>query len=131
MVAVGSADPVGLSRFLRAHVDLVETLESDRVAVVMNRIRPSAIGLNPGTQVVQALRRFGGIEHPALVPFDLAGADAAVLTGRTLRDAAPRSPAADSIRKFVRAELLPEPAPAPQRRLRRAAESPRPRRRAR
>lgn len=107
VVACGLADPVGLARFLRAWVDLAQVVADDgRVSVVMNRVRASAIGLNPHGQVVTALRRFGGIEDPVLVPHDQAGVDAAVLSGRTLRDAAPKSPARASIRRFVQAELL-------------------------
>lgn len=116
VVACGLADPVGMSRFLRAWVDLAEVITTDRVSVVMNRVRSSAVGLDPRGQVVQALRRFGGIESAVLVPQDQQGADAAVLAGRTLRDAAPKSPARVRIRRFVRAELLPVPAQVPTRR---------------
>ncbi|MEP6482142.1 MAG: regulator [Rhodoglobus sp.] len=111
IVAVGSADPVGLSRFLRSHVDLVEAASTHSVTVVMNRIRTSAIGMNPNGQVTQTLSRFGGIESPVLVPYDLAGVDGAVLSGRTLADSAPRSPARAAIRDFVASRLLPEEAP--------------------
>jgi MinD-like ATPase involved in chromosome partitioning or flagellar assembly len=62
VIAVGAADPVGLSRFLRAHVDLIETVAEGRVIVAMNKLRASAIGLNPVGQVAQTLSRFGGIE---------------------------------------------------------------------
>ncbi len=113
VVAVGSADPVGMSRFLRAHVDLIEMLLTDRLSVVMNRIRSSAIGLNPTAQVEQALRRFGGIEAPVLVPHDQSAFDAAVLSGRTLRDVAVRSPARTAIGEFVAARLLPARAEQP------------------
>jgi len=106
VVACGLADPVGLARFLRAWVDLAEVVTDGRVSVVMNRVRASAIGLNPHGQVVATLRRFAGIEEVVLVPHDQAGTDVAVLTGRTLRDAAPKSPARASIRRFVQAELL-------------------------
>ncbi|WP_174776529.1 AAA family ATPase [Cryobacterium mannosilyticum] len=116
VVACGLADPVGMSRFLRAWVDLAEVITTDRVSVVMNRVRSSAVGLDPRGQVVQALRRFGGIESAVLVPQDQQGTDAAVLAGRTLRDAAPKSPARVRIRRFVRAELLPVPAQVPTRR---------------
>ena len=107
VVAVGSADPVGLSRFLRAHVDLVETLMTDRVTVVMNRIRSSAIGLNPVGQVTQTLSRFGGITSPALIPHDQSALDAAILSGKTLRDVAVKSPARVAIGQFVQARILP------------------------
>ena len=110
IVAVGAADPVGISRFLRAHVDLVETAATTDVTVVMNRVRASAIGMNPTGQVTQTLSRFGGIESPVLVPHDQAALDGAVLSGRTLVDAAPRSPARVAIRGLVTSRLVPEPA---------------------
>jgi MinD-like ATPase involved in chromosome partitioning or flagellar assembly len=109
VIAVGSADPVGLSRFLRAHADLVETLETERVTVVMNKIRSSAIGLNPAGQVAQTLQRFGGIASPVLVPHDQSALDAAILDGKTLRDAAPKSATRAAIRQFVESRLLPQP----------------------
>ncbi|MDQ1552986.1 MAG: hypothetical protein QOK46_64 [Microbacteriaceae bacterium] len=109
VIAVGSADPVGLSRFLRAHADLVETLETERVTVVMNKIRASAIGLNPAGQVAQTLQRFGGIASPVLVPHDQSSLDAAILDGKTLLDSAPKSPARVAIRQFVESRLLPQP----------------------
>jgi MinD-like ATPase involved in chromosome partitioning or flagellar assembly len=109
VIAVGSADPVGLSRFLRAHADLVETLETERVTVVMNKLRASAIGLNPAGQVAQTLQRFGGIASPALVPHDQSALDTAILDGKTLRDVAPKSATRVAIRQFVESRLLPQP----------------------
>lgn len=117
VIAVGSADPVGLSRFLRSHVDLLEAVSTHSVTVAMNRIRASAIGMNPNAQVTQTLSRFGGIESPVLVPYDMNAVDGAVLSGRTLADSAPRSPARAAIRDFVASRLLPQPA-APERSLR-------------
>ncbi|HEY1530144.1 MAG TPA: regulator [Galbitalea sp.] len=107
VIAVGAADPVGLSRFLRAHVDLLETVAEGRVIVAMNKVRASAIGLNPIGQVTQTLSRFGGIDSAAMIPHDPASLDAAILSGRTLADAAPRSPARSAIRDLVASRLLP------------------------
>ena len=107
VIAVGAADPVGLSRFLRAHVDLIETVAEGRVLVAMNKLRASAIGLNPIGQVTQTLSRFGGIESAAMIPFDSQALDAAILTGRTLADATPRSQARIAIRDLVTSRLLP------------------------
>jgi len=122
VVACGLADPVGMARFLRAWGDLTEVISTHRVHVVMNRVRASAVGLGAAGQVSSALRRFGGIEAAVLVPHDQAGVDAAVLTGRTLRDAAPRSPARLGILGFVQRDLLIAPDAAPVRRpWRRAA----------
>ncbi|NYJ31535.1 MinD-like ATPase involved in chromosome partitioning or flagellar assembly [Galbitalea soli] len=115
VVAVGAADPVGLSRLLRAHVDLLELVDPTRVIVAMNRLRASAIGPGPAAQVEQTLARFGGISAAAMIPHDQAGVDAAVLTGRTIADAAPRSSARAAIRALVQSQLLP-PAPATRRR---------------
>ena len=110
VVAVGAADPIGLSRYLRAHADLAELVEPDRVHTVINKVRSSAIGLNPAAQVRQTLARFGGIEAAVLVPWDPAGFDAALLSGRPLLDAAPRSAARAAIRDLaglVRANVAP------------------------
>jgi MinD-like ATPase involved in chromosome partitioning or flagellar assembly len=107
LVAVGSADPVGLSRFLRAYVDLEEVASTRDVTVVMNRVRASAIGMNPHGQVAQTLSRFGGIESPVLVPHDQAAFDGAVLSGRTLADSAPKSPARLAIRALVEGRIVP------------------------
>lgn len=109
IVAVGAADPVGISRFLRAYVDLEEVSSTRAVTVVMNRVRATAIGMNPQAQVTQTLSRFGGIESPVLVPHDQAAVDGAVLSGRTLADSAPRSPARLAIRTLVAGRLVSLP----------------------
>ena len=106
IIAVGAADPVGLSRFLRAYVDLEEAASARDVTVVMNRVRASAIGMNPHGQVAQTLARFGGIEAPVLVPHEQAAFDGAVLSGRTLADSAPRSPARLAIKGMVESRIV-------------------------
>jgi MinD-like ATPase involved in chromosome partitioning or flagellar assembly len=115
VVAIGAADPVGLSRFLRAHVDLLETIDTDRITVVMNKVRASAIGPGASAQVRQTLQRFGGIASPLLVPHDQSAFDAAMLSGRTIVDVAPKSPARIAVAALVREHLLPEPAPSARR----------------
>jgi MinD-like ATPase involved in chromosome partitioning or flagellar assembly len=110
VVAVGSADPVGLSRFLRSHVDLVETVAAGRVVVVMNKVRASVIGVNPQGQVAQALYRFGGIDSAAMIPLDQSALDSAVIAGKTLAEVAPRSAVRGAIRDLVTDRLLPPPA---------------------
>ncbi|MBX3092535.1 MAG: regulator [Cryobacterium sp.] len=107
VVAVGSGDPVGLSRFLRAHVDLLEIVDAERVLTVVNRIRGSVIGANPAAQVEQTLLRFGGIESPVLVPHDQGALDAAILAGKTLRDVAGKSAPRLAVSKLVASRILP------------------------
>ncbi len=110
VIAVGAADPIGLARYLRGHAELLETATPDRVTTVVNKVRSSAIGLNPSAQISQTLARFGGITDPVLVPWDPAAFDAALLGGKPLLDAAPRSAARLAIRKLVR-DRIPMPAP--------------------
>jgi Flp pilus assembly CpaE family ATPase len=116
-VAVGSADPVGMSRFLRAYAELVETVSTHSVTVVMNRLRASAIGLAPATQVSQTLARFGGIEHATVVPYDRAAFDAALLAGRAVGDVSPRSVARIAVRDLVWARWVPQETTPPKRTL--------------
>jgi MinD-like ATPase involved in chromosome partitioning or flagellar assembly len=101
VVAVASADPIGLTRYLRGRAELIEAAPDARVTTVVNKVRSSAIGLNPQAQIAQTLARFGGISEPALIPWDPAAFDAALLGGRPLPDAAPRSPARVAIRRLV------------------------------
>ncbi len=111
VVAVGSADPVGLSRLLRTYPDMLgATTAGESPIVVMNKVRPSAIGMNPGGQVSQSLARFGGIHSPVIVPHDLAGFDAALLSGATITEVSPRSPARVALRDLA-ARLVPTEQP--------------------
>jgi MinD-like ATPase involved in chromosome partitioning or flagellar assembly len=91
VVAVGSADPVGLQRLVRGLQDLAGVLTSSPV-VVVNRVRASAVGPAPERAVRRALARYAGVDDPVLVPDDGAVLDDAVLRGRTLPEAAPSSP---------------------------------------
>jgi len=115
VLAIGSADSVGLSRFIRAFSVLRGTLHTDQVTVVINRIRASAVGMNAAAQVRQTLERCGGIRSPWLIPNDPISLDAAVLSGRTLLDVAPRSSARLAISCLV-AELFGVAVAAPKRR---------------
>ena len=119
VIAVGLADPVGMARFLRTHPDLLALAEATPVTVAMNQVRAHAVGPSPIVQVQSALRRFGAIEASALIPYDRLGMDAARLTGRTLADSAPRSPAHAAIARFVTTMLPQQSVPAPARGLRR------------
>ncbi|MBF4617249.1 septum formation inhibitor-activating ATPase [Clavibacter sp. VKM Ac-2873] len=121
VVAVVAADTVGLSRFFRAYVQLLEIVDPSRVSVLVNRVRPSAGGWDAASQVRRTLFRFGSVEAAAYVPEDRDSLDAAVLAGATLRDIAPRSPALVEWSRFTRTTLLP-PEDA-SRRVRRAAAS--------
>jgi MinD-like ATPase involved in chromosome partitioning or flagellar assembly len=91
VVAVGSADPVGLQRLVRGLQDLA-AIGTPSPVVVVNRVRATAVGPGPERAVRRALARYAGVDDPLLIPYDRPGLDAAVLQGRTLAEAAPSSP---------------------------------------
>ena len=112
VLAVGAADPVGLSRFLRSYGELVETATTTSITPVITKLRSSAIGVGPAGQVKQTLYRFGGIDDPVLIPHDQLAMDAALLSGRTLPEVAPRSAVRVAVRQLVESRLVPGEAPA-------------------
>jgi MinD-like ATPase involved in chromosome partitioning or flagellar assembly len=117
VVAVGAGDPIGLARYVRAFGDLVELVDPHRVHAVVGKVRQSAVGLGAGGQIRAGLQRFGGIDDVTLVPSDPVACDAALLTARTLPDAAPRSAATAALRRFTADHLIDRPIPAPRRRV--------------
>jgi MinD-like ATPase involved in chromosome partitioning or flagellar assembly len=120
VVAVGAADPLGLARFLRTYPDLLDLLLTTRVHVVANRVRSSVLGLDPAGQVRQTLDRFGGLRDAVLIDDDPAAADAALLTARSVVDAAPRSALRAGIARLADALEVSPPSAVPRagRRLR-------------
>jgi MinD-like ATPase involved in chromosome partitioning or flagellar assembly len=111
VVAVAGADPVGVARFLRAYADLRATIGATPVAVVANRLRPGALGIDARGQVRRTLDRFGGIDDVWFLPQDPRSADAALLAARPIAEVAPRSPLTLAVRRFVGEAVLPAPVP--------------------
>jgi Flp pilus assembly CpaE family ATPase len=109
IVAVGAADPIGVSRFIRAHADLREVIGQQAVDVVMNRVRSSTVGVGAAHQLVTTLRRFAGVDDAVLVPNDARTADAALLEARPMGEVSPRSPAVAELRRYARAHLVAAP----------------------
>jgi Flp pilus assembly CpaE family ATPase len=116
VVVVGTADPVGLQRLVRALSELKETVPGLAPTVVVNRLRASAIPGDTETEVRAALQRYAGIDQLWVVPQDTEAFDAALAVGRTLTEAAPGSPARQAI-QGIAAALIGVPAPARRRRL--------------
>lgn len=92
VLAVGSADPVGLQRLVRGLAELADLIPG-RPVVVVNRLRSSAVGGSARRRVRDALARYAGVEDLVLVPDDRPALDAALLAGRTLTESAAGSPA--------------------------------------
>jgi MinD-like ATPase involved in chromosome partitioning or flagellar assembly len=91
VLAVGSADPVGVQRLVRGLGALDEAL-GIRPTVVVNRVRAGAVPGDPLDEIVGALRRFAGVSRVEALPYDLDALDRALRDGRTLAEAAPSSP---------------------------------------
>ncbi|GAA1852308.1 hypothetical protein [Myceligenerans crystallogenes] len=94
VVVVGSGDPIGLHRLMRGLDELaaVPAAVTAHRIVVVNRVRASAVGPQPRVTIRNTLTRFAGVD-PHLVPDDPASLDAGLLSGRSLAECAPGSPA--------------------------------------
>jgi Flp pilus assembly CpaE family ATPase len=100
VIAVGAADPIGLARFLRIYPEALEHITTDRVEVVINRVRRAVAGVGDA-HILRTLERFGGIRDAHLVPDDRDALDAALIAGRPLAEIAPRSPARLAVRALA------------------------------
>jgi MinD-like ATPase involved in chromosome partitioning or flagellar assembly len=99
VVAVGSADPVGLQRLVRGLAELSEVLPQCRPQVVVNRLRKGPINGDAEHEIAEALTRYAGVGDVIFVPYDRVSLDKALAGGHTLGEIAPDSP--------VRSALLP------------------------
>ena len=97
VIAVGSADPVGLQRLVRGLAELSDVLPDCRPLVVVNRVRKGPVNGDPESQITQALSRYAGIENPIFVPYDLASFDRALAGGYAIGEVAPDSPARSAL----------------------------------
>jgi Flp pilus assembly CpaE family ATPase len=112
VLAVGSADPVGLQRLVRGLAELREAVPSADPVVVINRLRPRVAGPgDPKRQIAEALQQFADVTPAAFVPLDQAAMDKAVIDARTLVEAAPASPARLAVADLA-VQLMGERAPA-------------------
>jgi MinD-like ATPase involved in chromosome partitioning or flagellar assembly len=100
IIAVGSADPIGMQRLVRGLADLRDAEVRATVWVVLNRVRSGVVPGDTQAELRAALQRFAGCTPAALLPDDTAALDAALSSGRVLAEAAPNS----SLRRAV-AEL--------------------------
>lgn len=101
ILAVASADPLGISRFVREHAELRRLTAPTPVIVVVNQVRPGPLGIDARGQVRRTLERFAGITDVVFLPFDQRAADAALLHARPMTDVAPRSPFIAAVRRLA------------------------------
>ena len=110
IVAVASADPVGISRFVREHAELRRLTAPTPIRVVINRVRPGPLGLDARAQIRRTLERFSGVSEISFLPWDQRAADAALLHARPMADITPRSALVAAVRRLA---LAHSPAAAP------------------
>ncbi|MCG2622725.1 chromosome partitioning protein [Arthrobacter sp. I2-34] len=92
VLAVGSADALGVPRLVRALAELEQAVPSASPQAVLNRVRPGSVGRSPERQLREAWTRFApDREVRAFLPADFAAADAALLGGSVLLETAPDS----------------------------------------
>ncbi|KJL27038.1 hypothetical protein RN51_00060 [Microbacterium oxydans] len=101
IVAIASADPLGISRFLRDHAELRRLTSPTPVIVAVNQVRPGPLGIDARGQVRRTLERFAGITDIVFLPSDQRAADAALLHARPMTDVAPRSSFVAAVRRLA------------------------------
>lgn len=101
VIAVGTADPVGLQRLVRGLGELKEAVPGVQPRVVVNRVRGSSVPGDAQREIRGALQRYAGVDDVHVVPLDVSGVDGAVAAGKTLAEACPRSPARQAIRELA------------------------------
>ena len=89
VLAVGAADPVGLSRLARGVVDLTAALPWCEPSIVVNRMRPS-LGWS-ASEATSMIERFTGRGPAVVLSEDRAACDKALVRGQTLVECAPGS----------------------------------------
>ena len=99
ILVVGAADPVGLSRLARGLVDLQDRVPGVPLRVIVNRMRPSL-----GWSERDITGMIGGLARPTglrFLPDDRPALDKALVSGRTLVEAAPDSALAKAVAAVV------------------------------
>lgn len=89
VLAIGSADPLGLARLARGVLDLTQAVPGCDPQIVVNRVRGS-LGWS-SDDIGATLERFVGRRPIAFLPEDGAAVDRTWVDGRTLTECAPDS----------------------------------------
>lgn len=110
VVAVVSADAIGVSRFVRAAADLRAIVGATRVRILVNKTRTATLGLDARGQVRRTLERYTDARDLWFVPWDPKAADAAALAAQPVAHVAGRSSLSGGVRRFV-GEAIEPPVP--------------------
>jgi MinD-like ATPase involved in chromosome partitioning or flagellar assembly len=101
VLCVSGADPVALQRSVRALDDLRDVLPDAEPVLVVNQLRRGPVPGDPRVEIAAAVERFTGRAVSFFLPVDRDAADAALASGRTLAEVAPRSPLRIALRSLA------------------------------
>jgi len=110
VVAIGTGDPVGFVRYMRAIEQLAETTQSNIIPVI-NKVTSMTSGLSPQRQLTGVWQRFGpriALQH--FISWAPEVTAAALLSGKTLAESAPKAAIRQTIREITHA-ILPAGTP--------------------
>jgi MinD-like ATPase involved in chromosome partitioning or flagellar assembly len=117
VLVVGTADPIGLQRLVRALADLRDAEVGAPTWVVLNRVRSAVVPGDVRAELTAALQRFAGRAPAALLPLDQRSVDAALAGGQLLREANPAGPLRQAVLELA-AAVAGVPVPGGRRRRR-------------
>ncbi|WP_423181813.1 AAA family ATPase [Arthrobacter sp. NyZ413] len=104
--AIGAADAIGVPRLVRGLADLARAVPQANPRIVLNKVRPAAVGRSPERQLNEAWERYGpGRDVEAFLPSDPEACDSALLAGEVLLETAPESPLRAAIATLVCASV--------------------------
>jgi MinD-like ATPase involved in chromosome partitioning or flagellar assembly len=106
VIALCAADPIGVSRFLDAMVQLSELKPKGQVLPLVNRLRTSVLGSSAKQQIVDSLARLGQITVAGFVPDDPGAADSAIKASLPIGIGRRSSQARQALSLFCRAQIL-------------------------
>jgi MinD-like ATPase involved in chromosome partitioning or flagellar assembly len=101
VLCVSGADPVALQRSVRALDELGDVLPEVEPVVVVNQVRRGPVPGDPEAEIAAAIERFSGRDVGFFLPADRAATDAALASGRTLAEVAPRSALRTGLRSLA------------------------------
>jgi MinD-like ATPase involved in chromosome partitioning or flagellar assembly len=101
VLCVSGADPVALQRSVRALDELGDVLPEVDPVVVVNQVRRGPVPGDPEAEIAAAIERFSGRDVGFFLPADRSATDAALASGRTLAEVAPRSPLRTALRSLA------------------------------
>lgn len=108
IITVCSADPVGVSRYLKAVDRLIELGPRGQVLSLVNQLRTSVLGSSAKQQIVETLGRLGQITVDCFVPHDQSAADFALRSAVSITQAKRASPARSALVAFIKTQVLGE-----------------------